>query len=182
MAEESLQNDSVGGSSNAGEKTNDIEASEYQSSSQRLDDICLICRTPPSSYNACDNVYGATFPRRSQRKKNVVCRNILRTSTAGKISSRTAVKRGIEVASKVQECASEEGTPSWKRKQRFMMENCSSSISGSVYKSTTNNDPNVTIDWLMVELQHRRSVGEFHKDDRIKKSYERKRGIEKHTQ
>lgn len=43
-----------------------------------------------------------------------------------------------------------------------MIENCSSSISGSGHKSTTNNDPNVTIDWLMAELQHRRSIGEFH--------------------
>ena len=43
-----------------------------------------------------------------------------------------------------------------------MLENCNSSASASAsaHKST-NNDPNITIDWLMTQLQHHCSVGDF---------------------
>jgi len=40
------------------------------------------------------------------------------------------------------------------------MENCSSNIHGSVPKSTTNDDSNLTIDWLKAELQQHRRLAE----------------------
>ncbi|XP_011707104.1 PREDICTED: uncharacterized protein LOC105462281, partial [Wasmannia auropunctata] len=127
-----------------------------------------IFETPQSTSDAPDNVCNATFPRRSQRVKHLHSHRSIGSSFYMQMKKRqvkTSVLKNLKRPSTnlLGEYHSEENTPSYTRKQRFMMENCNNTTD-STHKSRENEDTSIKL--LKAELEYQRSLNKFHLQSR----------------
>ncbi|XP_071637320.1 uncharacterized protein [Temnothorax longispinosus] len=118
-------------------------------------------RTPEGPFDSLCNVRNSTFSTRCERKKAVLHRR-------SELSAVRQLKYGkTRLTSKItgkeeNEYFSEEGSQRLKRQHRFVDDNCT----GSSRDNTTRKeeDPYETIKWMKDELNHYRTLGEFHKN------------------